>query len=73
MEEELAAPSFEMTAGQVRGFLRAYEEQFGTGEAFEAAFYPERIQAQVPVRGRGLAWSGGPGRGSGGRTPRPPR
>ena len=49
--EEAETPSFEMTAGSVRAFLAAYEEQFGTGEAYEVTFFPDRIQAQVPVRG----------------------
>jgi hypothetical protein len=49
--EEAEAPSFEMTAGQVRAFLGAYEEQFGTLEVYEAAFYPGRVGVMVPVRG----------------------
>ena len=40
-----------MTEGRVRTFLRAYEKKFGTREAFEVGFYPDRFQAQVPVRG----------------------
>lgn len=43
--------SFRMTAPQVRAFVRAYEEEFGTLEAFEVGFYPERVGVQVPVRG----------------------
>jgi hypothetical protein len=50
-EEQVPAPSFEMTAGQVRTFLRAYEEQFGTLEVYEAGFYPSRVGVMVPVRG----------------------
>ena len=50
-EEQDPAPSFEMTAGQVRTFLRAYEEQFGTLEVYEAGFYPTRVGVMVPVRG----------------------
>ena len=50
-EDPPAAPSFEMTAGQVRAFLRAYEEQFGTLEVYEAGFYPNRVGVMVPVRG----------------------
>ena len=50
-EEQVPAPSFEMTAGQVRTFLRAYEEQFGTLEVYEAGFYPGRVGVMVPVRG----------------------
>ena len=38
-------------AGQVRSFLRAYEEQFGTLEVYEAGFYPNRVGVMVPVRG----------------------
>ena len=45
------APSFEMTARQVRTFLRAYEEQFGTLDVYEAGFYPGRVGVTVPVRG----------------------
>lgn len=43
--------SFELTASQVRTFLRAYEQELGTTEAYEVAFFPDRIQAQVRVRG----------------------
>ena len=50
-QEPAAAPSFEMTARQVRAFLRAYEDQFGTLDVYEAGFYPERVGVQVPVRG----------------------
>jgi hypothetical protein len=50
-EEQAPAPTFEMTAGQVRTFLRAYEEQFGTLEVYEAGFYPTRVGVMVPVRG----------------------
>lgn len=48
--DEVSAPSFEMTAPQVRQFLRAYEEQFGTLDVYEAGFYPDRVGVQVPVR-----------------------
>ena len=51
LEEQVPAPSFEMTAGQVRTFLRAYEEQFGTLDVYEAGFYPTRVGVTVPVRG----------------------
>jgi hypothetical protein len=44
-------PSFEMTPGDVRAFLRAYEKKFGSLDAWEAAFYPTRVGVQVPVRG----------------------
>ena len=46
-----AEPSFEMTPAGVRGFVRAYERQFGTREAFEVGFFPARVGVQVPVRG----------------------
>ncbi len=49
--EEAEAPSFTMTPGGVRGFVAAYEEQFGTAEAYEVTFFPERVLAEVPVRG----------------------
>ena len=45
------ARSFEMTAAQVRRFLRSYEQRFDTLEAYEAGFYPARVGVQVPVRG----------------------
>ncbi len=51
VDEEAEAPSFTMTAGQVRAFLRAYEEQFGTLDVHQAGFYPDRVGVQVPVRG----------------------
>lgn len=44
-------PRFSMTQAQVRRFLTAYEKQFGTAEAYEVAFFPDRVQAKVPVRG----------------------
>lgn len=50
-EQEVAAPTFEMSPSEVRGFLRAYEEQFGTLEVYEAGFYPSRVGVMVPVRG----------------------
>ncbi|MCF6379818.1 DUF1707 domain-containing protein [Nocardioides KLBMP 9356] len=50
-EDPPATPTFEMTPGQVRAFMRAYEEQFGTLEVYEAGFYPHRVGVQVPVRG----------------------
>ncbi len=43
--------SFAMRAPQVRAFLRAYEREFGTRDAFEAGLYPTRVGVQVPVRG----------------------
>lgn len=45
------APSFAMTAPEVRQFLRAYEREFGTLEAYDVGFYPSRVGVQVPVRG----------------------
>jgi hypothetical protein len=52
--------SFRMTAPQVRAFLRAYEEEFGTLDAWEVGFYPTRVGVQVPVsrvRKRFERWS----------------
>ena len=43
--------AFEMTPAHVRTFVTAYERKFGTLEVFEVGFFPDRIQAQVPVRG----------------------
>ena len=51
VEEVSEGASFRMTAPQVRQFLKAYEKKFGTLDAFEVTFFPDRIQAQVPVRG----------------------
>lgn len=45
------APSFAMTAPEVRRFLKGYEKKFGTLGVFEVGFYPTRVGAQVPVRG----------------------
>jgi hypothetical protein len=44
-------PSFEMTAPEVRRFVRAYEREFGTLDAYDVGFYPSRVGVQVPVRG----------------------
>jgi hypothetical protein len=52
--------SFRMTPPQVRQFLRAYEKKFGTLDAWEVGFYPDRVQVQVPVskvRKRFERWS----------------
>ena len=46
-----AARPFRMAPAQVRAFLRSYEEQFDTLDAYEAGFYPARVGLQVPVRG----------------------
>ena len=46
-----AARPFRMEPAQVRAFLRSYEEQFDTLDAYEAGFYPARVGLQVPVRG----------------------
>ena len=51
VDDPVASPTFAMTARDVRGFLRAYEEQFGTLEVYEAGFYPHRVGVMVPVRG----------------------
>lgn len=45
------APSFAMTAAKVRQFVRAYEREFGTLDAWDVSFYPERVSVDVPVRG----------------------
>jgi hypothetical protein len=45
------APSFAMTEGQVRTFLRAYEKKFGTLDAWDISFFPDRVAVDVPVRG----------------------
>ena len=45
------APSFAMTAPEVRRFLKAYEREFGTLDAYDVGFYPTRVGVQVPVRG----------------------
>lgn len=50
-EEVVEAPSFEMTAPGVRQFLRAYEREFGTLDAYGVGFYPARVGVEVPVRG----------------------
>jgi hypothetical protein len=44
-------PSFAMTAPEVRRFVRAYEREFGTLDAYDVGFYPTRVGVQVPVRG----------------------
>lgn len=46
-----AQPSFAMTAPDVRRFVRAYEREFGTLDAYDVGFYPTRVGVQVPVRG----------------------
>ena len=62
--DEPAVPSFEMTPAEVRGFLRAYEAEFGTLDVYEAGFYPARVGVKVPVRGsrprfERWSWDGG--------------
>ena len=49
VESARATASFVMTAPQVRAFIRAYEDEFGTRDAWEVGFYPERVGVQVPV------------------------
>ncbi|SEC67863.1 protein of unknown function [Nocardioides exalbidus] len=61
--EGTGAPAFAFTAASVRRFVRGYEDKFGTLEAYEVSFFPDRIQAQVPVRGsrprmERWAWNG---------------
>jgi hypothetical protein len=60
----VTAPPFRMEAAQVRAFLRGYEAQFGTLDAYEAGFHPARVGVQVPVRGtrprfERWTWDGG--------------
>lgn len=43
--------SFEMTPAGVRGFVRAYEREFGTLDTYEVGLYPARVGVQAPVRG----------------------
>lgn len=42
---------FRMQPARVRDFLRDYEAQFDTLDAYEAGFYPARVGVRVPVRG----------------------
>ena len=44
-------PSFRMNARDVRAMVAAYEEQFGTRDAYQLDLYPRRVVAQVPVDG----------------------
>jgi Domain of unknown function (DUF1707) len=46
-----AEPTFEMTPAGVRGFVRAYEREFGTLDTYEVGLYPARVGVQAPVRG----------------------
>lgn len=60
---EAEVPSFAMTLGEVRRFVRSYERQFGTLDVYEVGFYPTRVGVQVPVRGsrprfERWAWTG---------------
>ncbi len=53
----------ELDASGLRGFLRAYSEQFGTDEALQVVVADGRVTVTVPVRGeepsaRMWAWSG---------------
>ncbi|WP_210504568.1 DUF1707 SHOCT-like domain-containing protein [Nocardioides xinjiangensis] len=45
------APGFSMTPRHLRELVAAYEEQFGTREAYAVAFFPRRVTVQVPVAG----------------------
>jgi hypothetical protein len=49
--EEPEVVPFEMTAAQVRKFLRRYEAKFGTLDTYDASFYPNDVYVEVPVRG----------------------
>ncbi|KRE92996.1 hypothetical protein ASG76_16290 [Nocardioides sp. Soil774] len=58
--ELVTSAPFRMEAARVRAFLRAYEAEFGTLDAYEVGFYPARVGVQVPVRGsrpRSELWS----------------
>ncbi|RYB92999.1 DUF1707 domain-containing protein [Nocardioides oleivorans] len=44
-------PPFRLSAGSVRSFVKAYQEEFGTLEAYEVGFFAQRVGVQVPVRG----------------------
>lgn len=66
VEQDVVAepPSFEMTAPGVRQFVKAYEREFGTLDAYDVGFYPGRVGVQVPVRGtrpryERWTWDGG--------------
>lgn len=57
--EEAVAP-FEMAPAQVRRFLRDYEQEFGTRDAFEVVLSPSLVSVAVPVpapRPRATRWS----------------
>jgi hypothetical protein len=54
------ARPFAMEPTQVRRFLQAYERKFGTSEAYQVVFYPDRVSMEVPVRAprpRSERWS----------------
>lgn len=48
---ETRVQPFAMTASQVSKFLRRYEAEFGTLDAWDVSFYPDRVAVDVPVRG----------------------
>ena len=61
-EEPTAAvqDTFELTARDVRAFVRDYEAQFATLESYGAVLHPTRVSVDVPVRGsrpRAESWS----------------
>lgn len=45
------APSFAMNPRDLGRFVEAYEREFGTLDAWDVSFYPERVSVDVPVRG----------------------
>lgn len=51
VQEARTEPGFEMTPRRVRQVVAAYEDRFGTREAYEVTFFPRRVTVQVPVRG----------------------
>jgi hypothetical protein len=48
---ETRVQPFAMTASQVSRFLRRYEAEFGTLDAWDVSFFPDRVAVDVPVRG----------------------
>lgn len=66
VDASVAAPAveevapFRMTPADVRRFLRAHEQEFGTLDSFSTVLHPTRVSTQVPVRGsrpRAERWS----------------
>lgn len=51
LPQVVTSAPFRMQPARVRDFLRDYEAQFDTLDAYEAGFYPARVGVRVPVRG----------------------